>query len=467
MMERQVTRLVHGLNMETYSGHVRTPSDAIILFEACRIGLLPRVQRRLSEKERQSIKSGSVFVWDEHEAGMRRWTDGKSWSASRVSGSFLTYREMEGKRGGSGFSASAKRDRDGIKGNDNESADDGPDGYRYKPDGLMKQSFSIRTTTGQHLHLISYYARSTNTPQTLSQPSSDPQLRHIRPEKGMYPESTVQEQSSIPAVTRGPMTSPAFTPSTSSHPSVSVSSGSPYTRAGHHASPYASYGPPGWAPPSPMHTPPINQHYSPYYQHPGSHPPSGALGHSPLQHSQHAYRPHAQAYPPPLTAFDRPPAPLSNNGLPPPSSMQSQAPPYPFPSPYGHGLLPRPPYADHTTGHYSSGPPIDPKLSEPQGPRQDSAHSLKIDASAAAQRASSTTPQPPASSATTIPSISSLINATTQAPPSENSRGRTSSLSPGSRQQRQTQDIPLHKLGYDTHRDARALRDLDKATLRF
>ena len=76
--------------METYHGHVRTPNDAILLFEACRIGLLPRVQRRLSEKERQQIKSGSVFVWDEREAGMRRWTDGKSWSASRVSGSFLT-----------------------------------------------------------------------------------------------------------------------------------------------------------------------------------------------------------------------------------------------------------------------------------------------------------------------------------------------------------------------------------------
>ena len=59
------------LDMETYNGHVRTPADAILLFEACRLGLLPRVQRRLSEKERQSIKSGSVFVWDEREAGMR------------------------------------------------------------------------------------------------------------------------------------------------------------------------------------------------------------------------------------------------------------------------------------------------------------------------------------------------------------------------------------------------------------
>lgn len=143
--------------MQTYSGHVRTPTDAIILFEACRIGLLPRVQRRLSEKERQSIKSGSVFVWDEREAGMRRWTDGKSWSASRVSGSFLTYREMEGKRGGSGFDKTANRD--GMSNPDGDS-DGGPDGYRYKPDGLMKQSFSITTNNNQHLHLISYFSRS-------------------------------------------------------------------------------------------------------------------------------------------------------------------------------------------------------------------------------------------------------------------------------------------------------------------
>ncbi|KAG7104748.1 cAMP-independent regulatory protein pac2 like [Verticillium longisporum] len=79
--------------LETYHGYVRTLADAIMLFEACRLGLLPRVQRRPSKKEARSIRPGSVFVWDEKEAGMRRWTDGRSWSASRVSGSFLTYRE--------------------------------------------------------------------------------------------------------------------------------------------------------------------------------------------------------------------------------------------------------------------------------------------------------------------------------------------------------------------------------------
>ncbi|KAH7361773.1 camp independent regulatory protein, partial [Plectosphaerella cucumerina] len=177
--------------METYHGYVRTPADAIKLFEACRLGLLPRVQRRLSEKERQSIRSGSVFVWDEREAGMRRWTDGKSWSASRVSGSFLTYREMEGKRG-SGFGGNrrgATKTPDSGRGSDEDQDNGEPEGYRYKADGLMKQSFSITTSAGQHLHLISYYSRPHPGAPDPQQPSTDPSLRHITPVKGMYPES--------------------------------------------------------------------------------------------------------------------------------------------------------------------------------------------------------------------------------------------------------------------------------------
>ncbi|KAI0870070.1 Gti1/Pac2 family-domain-containing protein [Hypoxylon argillaceum] len=194
--------------METYNGYVRTPADAIKLFEACRLGHLPRVQRRLSEKERQSIRSGSVFVWDEREAGMRRWTDGKSWSASRVSGSFLTYREMEGKRGG-GFGASRRttaRSPDSARHSDDDQ-DGEPEGYRYKTDGLMKQSFSITTSQGQHLHLISYYARPLPGAPDLPQPTTDPSLRNITPHKGMYPESSMHD-SGPPALTRAPM--PAY-----------------------------------------------------------------------------------------------------------------------------------------------------------------------------------------------------------------------------------------------------------------
>ena len=200
--------------METYHGQVRTPRDAIILFEACRMGMLPRVQRRLSEKERQSIRSGSVFVWDEKEAGMRRWTDGKSWSASRVSGSFLTYREMEGKRGASGIPPpappSTSRNLENSRNGGHEMADgeEGPDEYRYKADGLMKQSFSITTSTNQHLHLISYFSRVHCNAATLPQPSADPNFRTVQPAKGLYPESAVHDQGNAALNAKSPIDRP-------------------------------------------------------------------------------------------------------------------------------------------------------------------------------------------------------------------------------------------------------------------
>ncbi|KAI1162781.1 Gti1/Pac2 family-domain-containing protein [Nemania serpens] len=229
--------------METYNGYVRTPADAIKLFEACRLGLLPRVQRRLSEKERQSIRTGSVFVWDEREAGMRRWTDGKSWSASRVSGSFLTYREMEGKRG-SGFGSSRRttgRSPDSGRLSDDDQ-DGEPEGYRYKTDGLMKQSFSITTSQGQHLHLISYYARPLPGAPDLPLPTSDPSLRHIVPAKGMYPESSLQD-GNPPAMTRAPM------------PSYNLAGAQDQGAYGAYWGAPAWMGTPPW-PPSPSQTPP-------------------------------------------------------------------------------------------------------------------------------------------------------------------------------------------------------------------
>ncbi|KAK8136342.1 Gti1/Pac2 family protein [Apiospora sp. TS-2023a] len=283
--------------METYHGYVRTPADAIKLFEACRLGLLPRVQRRLSEKERQSIRSGSVFVWDEREAGMRRWTDGKSWSASRVSGSFLTYREMEGKRG-SGFGGSSTSSRrsngrtpDGRL--SDEDPDGEPEGYRYKADGLMKQSFSITTQQGQHLHLISYYSRPHPGAPDLPQPSSDPQLRQIVPAKGMYPESSLHD-ATPPALTRTPM--------------------QPYTNAGPPPD-QPMYGytwgapQPAWMgpwPPSPSNTPPymhgkLSPELPPPTTSPGGQGPIYSKAATPYE-GERLPQPTTRAYQPPTTA---------------------------------------------------------------------------------------------------------------------------------------------------------------------
>lgn len=164
--------------METYIGHIKTPQDALTIFEACRRGQLNRVQRRLSSKERVHIGSGSVFAWDEREAGMRRWTDGRTWSPSRVLGSFLTYRELDTKR----------RPRRSL-GSKNAPA------YSYKSDGLIKQSFSICTANNQKLHLISYYTKADILSGRLMQPTVDSRFEHIQVPKGLYPELNPLETS--------------------------------------------------------------------------------------------------------------------------------------------------------------------------------------------------------------------------------------------------------------------------------
>ncbi len=289
--------------METYYGLVRSPADAIKLFEACRLGLLPRVQRRLSEKERQAIRCGSVFVWDEREAGMRRWTDGKSWSASRVSGSFLTYREMEGKRGnafggGGGRRGGAGKTPDSGRGSDEDHDDGEPDGYRYKPDGLTKQSFSITNSAGQHLHLIAYYSRG---PLDLPLPSNDPALRHIVPAKGMYPESSLAE-SAPPAASRAPM--------------------------------HQAHYPPHHQPPPPHHG------YPPQYQQQGYNWPPSPIGTPPYAHGHgHGHYPYSQG-PPPPSIHTYPPQP--HHPYPPGPNPAYERAPLPLPPPHPHHQLPAP-----------------------------------------------------------------------------------------------------------------------------
>jgi len=67
--------------------HLRDMRDAHAVFEAVRRGMLKPVRRRLNESERSTfIKPGAVFVWEEsdEETGLKRWTDGRIWSQSRM-----------------------------------------------------------------------------------------------------------------------------------------------------------------------------------------------------------------------------------------------------------------------------------------------------------------------------------------------------------------------------------------------
>ncbi|RMY23007.1 hypothetical protein D0866_11784 [Hortaea werneckii] len=457
------------MGVETYNGLVRTPTDARIIFEACNIGLLRRVQRRLSEKERQSIKSGSVFVWDEREAGVRRWTDGKSWSASRVSGSFLTYREMEGKRVSSSVEKNANRD--GVQdGQQQTDVDEGPDGYKCKPNGLMKQSISITTENGQDLHLISYFSQASPNAQNLMQPSSGPQLKRITPEKGMYPESIVHEQRTIRAVTQKQKASPGYT-----HQLHQQS----YTRRGVRTAFWLA---------SKSYAYPTNSSRI-YSILPYAWSRLWAFAYHPLDGQN-----------PPMTAFDWPPPPMSNSlPLPPLQGQYRQLPQngyhnghqYPANPCYSHQPLPlqtpqsqpralqayslpaqqpqqpqrTPPLQQQAQPYTPSASPTSADASQQNGDTKRQDFYQLAAASAGDQRAEaeapSSSPAQTGASGTKIPSISAMLN-DSEGGQTAPKTGDRSSTSP-----RLSQDILMHELDFEANHDVQVLRILDKRPFRY
>jgi Gti1/Pac2 family transcription factor len=345
---------------------------------------------------------------------------------------------------------------DSNKGSDSDMDIEGSEGYRYKQNGLVKQSFSITTSTGNHLHLISYFSRA--DPQQLLTPTTDPALRHIRPPPGVYPESTVHEQQSIPAVTRAPM-----------------------------AAQTVAYGPPGYAARAPPGVPPnpayAQAHYPPaqWQGPPATSAPNGyhqqypqGTG-APLPQPSH----HPVAYPPVTSAPGDPglPRPLASGHH--RSGSGSTYPAYGSarPSPHSGTASLAPPMSSRHTSQANSPagtPPsqqIDPALGHNGAPinapvshggnhlppvRNDLSTRTPSPAPSATKRDWTGTPvsRDTNSSGGTIPSIGTLMNGV--AGPE-----RSKSASPGSRRGEGLQDIPNEKMGFGE--DMRALRVLDRA----
>lgn len=116
----------------TFYGYIESPFDSMLLIEAIKLDILVAIPRRLNQAERGILKSGDVYVHKVSE-GIKRWTDGKSWSPSRVLGHFLTYREVQEKR-----------------------YDNAKPKFNIKPEGLIKKTISIQADD-EIYHVISYY----------------------------------------------------------------------------------------------------------------------------------------------------------------------------------------------------------------------------------------------------------------------------------------------------------------------
>lgn len=222
-----------------FRGFVETTFDALLIFEGCRRGLLPKISRRLQEFEKRAlVVSGAIFVFDEEETGIKRWTDGLSWSPSRTLSNFLVYRELDKKPGsrkgvpkdepgededdfdGSGKSKHAHRLMGGLTSKADpveeeepiagSSKDDRPgsarpqsarkrtlseaaaslqldrareralvgsltSSARFRPDGLVKKTISLNG-----LHLIGYYRIEDVTSGRLRTPSSLPEIASLQ-----------------------------------------------------------------------------------------------------------------------------------------------------------------------------------------------------------------------------------------------------------------------------------------------
>lgn len=175
----------------TYRGKIKSLYDALLVIESCRLQLFPIITRRLTGIERTKfIRPNTIFVWNETQCGMKRWTDGKLWSASKVyNGNFLIYKQLNKKT------------------------------KKEEPNGLIKQSFSLITKDNQRYHLISYYENDprifnknglndmrqiegseSETDQSKYQsqqvndedaqiPSQDPKLANLRLSNMVYPDS--------------------------------------------------------------------------------------------------------------------------------------------------------------------------------------------------------------------------------------------------------------------------------------
>lgn len=198
----------------TFTGHVATTQDALILFEACLQGHLSHVSRRPHDRERSAlIRSGCVFIYEENSSGIKRWTDGVTWSPSRILGNFLVYRELDKpfppgvkKRANKKPSRRPLRPGEPYPRPDGEVDSYSPttpqsatfgnergaseierqligsliDSYGFKPDGLVKKTMSV-TVQGVTHHLVSYYSVHDVLSDNLRTPSQTESLQYIRP----------------------------------------------------------------------------------------------------------------------------------------------------------------------------------------------------------------------------------------------------------------------------------------------
>ncbi|KAG8687228.1 hypothetical protein FRC08_012096 [Ceratobasidium sp. 394] len=190
---------------------LESTKDALLVIEAAERGLFPRLVRRLGERERVDlIRSGSVFVYDEFESGIKRFTDALAWSPSRIVGNYLVYREMRKHEPRPASRAAATlppqpssarslaRPRPDAALSEIERARKRREqlyvgsltnSERFKPGGLIKRTFSLMAD-GKHLHVIAYYTYDDAMSQRFETPSEHKDFANLSISPGLLQDSS-------------------------------------------------------------------------------------------------------------------------------------------------------------------------------------------------------------------------------------------------------------------------------------
>ncbi|KAJ1503758.1 hypothetical protein HMI54_007804, partial [Coelomomyces lativittatus] len=190
---------------EAFYGYIHSIDDALLLVEAVRRRLVPRIFYRLTDSEQLSIRSGSVFVWHEDEANIKRWTDGKFWSNSRMKGRFFLYKELSSSKkliygarqkngatasnhgvvingaGLSSFPQVTSHSSSVLKKHSNTLLSNFP-----TKDFFRKKTISVRTRKNEKFHLVNYYYDADVKHNRLVRPSQCTEFKHLHIEPGFY-----------------------------------------------------------------------------------------------------------------------------------------------------------------------------------------------------------------------------------------------------------------------------------------
>lgn len=80
--------------MNYVKGYLRSYDEAFLIVHALRLGYISPIRKRLTQRERDEINTGNIYIFIENKTMMVRWTDGCTWSPSKILGPFLLYKEV-------------------------------------------------------------------------------------------------------------------------------------------------------------------------------------------------------------------------------------------------------------------------------------------------------------------------------------------------------------------------------------